>query len=475
MARRKTQVKGTAVFDFGCMAHSWQGRKNEVFSFVSRFRKSSFVKNFFTVMFGTAIAQVIGFALAPIISRLFSPSEFGVFGSFVSVSTVIAAGVTLEYTQAIMLPGEKTDAINLFAISCLSTCVISLCCLTACLVAPGWLQSLVKLPNAWFLALLVVATVVNGINQSCQAWCVRVKAFRHTSSSQVIRSMSASGTQIGLGSLKWGSSALICGGILADLLASVNLAQVALCDLKALRGEIRWSRMKRLASDYRDFPAYATSQNVINAISRNMPVLLLAHFYGIAIAGAYAFGVRILQVPMEFVSRALRQVLFQKASETHQSGGSLMPIYIKITLGLFALSVAPALVMVIWAPQIFAWTFGAQWYTAGVFAQGLVLWLTFAFCNLPSLLFARIIRIQRTFLCFDLVLLAVRALTLILGGLYFSASHTIMLFSAVGAAMNVILILIVGYALAQKEGTLRGKGVRQEMWFGIGSKRGNCF
>ena len=49
---------------------------------LARLKKSSFVKNVLVVMSGTAAAQIIGFALTPIISRLFSPSDFGVFGSF---------------------------------------------------------------------------------------------------------------------------------------------------------------------------------------------------------------------------------------------------------------------------------------------------------------------------------------------------------------------------------------------------------
>ena len=47
-------------------------------------------------MSGTAAAQAIGFALTPVISRLYSPSDFGIFGSFDAVLTVVAAGVTLD-------------------------------------------------------------------------------------------------------------------------------------------------------------------------------------------------------------------------------------------------------------------------------------------------------------------------------------------------------------------------------------------
>jgi len=419
---------------------------------IVKLRKSSFVKNVLVVMSGTAAAQVLGFALTPIISRLFSPSDFGVFGSFNAVATVIAAGATLQYTQAIMLPKEKKDAINLFCVSCICMFAVVFLLFIFCLLAPTFVNGLMKTEGVWSLSMLVAATAVAGINQSCQAWCVRVKAFKHTAASQVIRSLSQNGTQIGFGYLKVGAVGLIVSSILGNMLASLNLVRVLLPDLLTFGRYIRWNRMKQLAKEYRDFPMYSASQNVINALSSGLPVLLLTHFYGIAIAGAYAFGVRILWAPMSLLIGALRQVLFQKASETQHQGGSLTHLYIKITLGLFALAFFPSVILFIWAPEIFAWIFGSQWYTAGELAKFLILWMMFVFCNLPAVLFARIIRIQRTVFFYDLFLLAARVMALVLGGLYLSALHTVMLFAFVGAAMNLFLILLVGYAVMKKEG-----------------------
>lgn len=419
---------------------------------LAKLKKSAFVKNMLVVMSGTAAAQIIGFAMSPIISRLFSPSDFGIFGSFNSVSTIIAAGATLQYSQAIMLPKVREDAINLFFVSCLSTLGVGFLCLVVCLVVPTSINGLMKTDGIWALVLLIVATFVTGFNTSCQAWCVRVKAFKQTSASQVIRSLSSSGSQIGFGFLKGGAAGLIVSSVLADISASLNLVRVVLSDIKTFWRDIQWGRMKELAKEYRDFPMYSASQNVINALSNGLPVLLLTHYYGIAVAGAYAFGMRILNVPMGFVLGSLRQVLFQKASEAHHQGDRLAPLYMKITLGLFTVILIPSLALFIWAPQLFKLVFGSQWYTAGEFAQWLILWLMFYFCNLPAVLFARVIRIQRTIFFYDLVLLAVRVLVLVLGGLYLNASQSIMLFSLVGAAMNTILIFLVGHAVMKKEG-----------------------
>lgn len=398
-------------------------------------------------MSGTALAQIIGFGLMPIISRLFTPADFGVFGSFNAVVGVIAAGVTLDYSQAIMLPKEKSDALHLLFIALISTVIITLLCALACLIAPASIMELIKAPNTWILALLVFAIAITGINISLQSWCVRVKAFKHTSASQVIRSLSSNGMQVGFGFLKTGPVGLIISGILADLFASIILFRIFLFDLKQSVQQIKLSRIKELAREYRDFPMYSASQNVINALSSGLPVLLLTYYFGIVVAGAYAFGLRLLATPMGLVTRALRQVLFQKASETQHQGGSLISLYVKVTISLFALGILPTIILIIWSPEIFSFIFGVQWHTAGIYARWLILWMLFVFCNIPAVLFARLIRIQKTVFFYDMVLLAARASILVIGGIYFTALQSIALFSLVGAIMNFLLIILVGFSV----------------------------
>jgi len=420
----------------------------------AKVKASVFFKNILVVMAGTGIAQIISIGLAPVISRLFTPSDFGIAGSFEAIAGIIAAGVTMEYSQAIMLPKEKKDALGLLAISFFCTAVMSLLTLLFCLIAPATVNGLLKTGGFWALALLVLATFISGLNFSCQAWAVRVKAFKRTSASQIIRSLFGKGTSVGFGLLKLGSPGLIIGNILGNVAASFNIVRVLLPDLPALRGQARRKTMMRLAKEYRDFPMYAASQNIINAVSGGLPVLLLTRFYGLPIAGAYAFAMTVLTFPMGFILSSLRQVLFQKASESHHEGRSLAALYVKVTAILFAMALIPTAIMLIWGPQLFAWIFGPQWITAGELSRSLMIWMAVVFCNLPAVLFGRIIRIQRFVFFYDLGLLAARTTALVLGGLFLTAYQTVMAYALVGAVMNAFLILAVGRAIMKKEGPI---------------------
>jgi O-antigen/teichoic acid export membrane protein len=433
-------------------------------AFFCRLKSSAFFKNFLVIMSGTAIAQLIGFALTPVISRFFDPADFGVFGSFTSVLCVVGAGVTLQYSQALMLPKDDSEAANVFAVSMISVLFFTLCAILAVCLFPKTFLSLFKAPACtWLLWLFPVGVLLNGINQTLQAWCVRRKAFTLTSISPVVRAVSGNTVQILLGVLKTGGAGRTAGAVMADGVASINLANLVFRkDWSFIRPSLDLGKIKQAARKYCDFPMYAATQNTMNALSQGLPVLLLGYYFGAAVAGAYAFGIRLLQVPMNFVLNALRQVLFQKATEIYNHGGKLYPLYIKITGGLFAAAFFPALVLFIWSPELFAWVFGQKWYVAGEYASWLVIWLAVLFCNLPSNLFARIIRQQRNLFLFELLALVLRSSVLAVGGYYWVAKTTVIVFSILGCLLNIVFILWIGGVLRYKEQCLHRKELVDE-------------
>ena len=79
--------------------------------------KSEFSRNVLTLMTGTTIAQAIPIAISPILTRIYTPEDFGVFALFIGVVGVISVIATLTYEQAIILPKYDKYAINIFMLS----------------------------------------------------------------------------------------------------------------------------------------------------------------------------------------------------------------------------------------------------------------------------------------------------------------------------------------------------------------------
>ena len=78
-------------------------------SLVSQIKNSGFAKNFSIVFSGAIIAQLIGFALAPVLSRIYDPTLYGIFGVFASIGGLTGSIASLRYDQAIMLTEDERN------------------------------------------------------------------------------------------------------------------------------------------------------------------------------------------------------------------------------------------------------------------------------------------------------------------------------------------------------------------------------
>ena len=82
--------------------------------------KGEFSRNVLTLMTGTSIAQAIPIAISPILTRIYTPEDFGVFALYMAIATVVSVIATGRYETAIMLPKKDSEAINLFIVSIFS-------------------------------------------------------------------------------------------------------------------------------------------------------------------------------------------------------------------------------------------------------------------------------------------------------------------------------------------------------------------
>ena len=64
---------------------------------------SEFKKNIVKLTTGLSIAQLIPIFITPILTQFFSPEQFGVYGLFVSIYTILGVISSGKYDMAIML------------------------------------------------------------------------------------------------------------------------------------------------------------------------------------------------------------------------------------------------------------------------------------------------------------------------------------------------------------------------------------
>ena len=87
--------------------------------------KSDFVRHVVTLMTGTAVAQAIPIAMSPILTRIYTPEDFGLFALYMSTSALLAEVATGRYELAIMLPKKDEDARDIFVLSVMIATILS--------------------------------------------------------------------------------------------------------------------------------------------------------------------------------------------------------------------------------------------------------------------------------------------------------------------------------------------------------------
>ncbi len=416
----------------------------------------SFRSDVLALMSGTAIAQAVTVAVSPLLTRLFAPQAFGALGVYLSLLAITGAAATLRFDQALMLPQQDDEAARLFWNALLSVAAFSGIAFLVILLFRGALSQALKMgEGSGALGLLPLALLFFGSFLTLNSWSARRKQFGRSSLAQMLRSLATAALQLLAGIFHAGATGLIGAAAAGEGLAALVLGRwVKRGDGALLRRALDWEPLRLAAKKYRDFPLFSSPQNLLNAVSQNVPLLLLAKFFGPVVAGFYVLGVRCIQVPMNFLLTSLRQVFFQKASATCNSGGDVYGLFRKATLSLLALVTLPAAVVVAFGPEVFAFILGKQWAASGEYARWLVLWLALMFANVPAVLFAQIYRKQRAVLLQDVLLLVARVLALVIGGRRGSPLLAIALYSLVGVAFNLFIIFWAGSFLRKSRGVL---------------------
>jgi lipopolysaccharide exporter len=435
-------------------------RSTEVLAFPARYVKAAglamhstgawwvpggFMRHLTILASGTFAAQLLSLAAAPILSRLFTPASFGIFGVFVSISAILGVVANLRYQVAVLLPESDDDAANLLALSVMSTALLVGLTILALTIMGASLASLLGAPALgpflWWLPASVGAT---GLYQALNYWSTRRKHFGRLSISRIGQSGAMNSTQLVGGFFGGGAAVLIGGQVIGQIVAASALAfQVWRDEWAKMRPVFAWSRMRRLATEFRQFPLYSAPQGLLNAVSQNIPLLLLAVFFNPAAVGLYLLAHKLLQVPIGLVGASVRQVFFQRASESYNEGRNVRHLQARFTAALAACAVVPTALVVIWGPDIFSFVLGNEWRESGEYARWLILWLFMGFVNPPSVVLAEVYRRQKHLLVYDALLLAARAAALLAGGLAGSIIMAIASYSLVGVAFNAGLIVWV--------------------------------
>lgn len=403
---------------------------------------SQLMKHLAILTSGAALAQVVGVLAAPVLSRLYSPEEFGHFGTLMAIAGVVTVVGSLKYEMALVVEQDERKVVALQFLCfyvLLAVTMLSALGLTATLYF-GALSGYPALSQ--FLPYGLVVVFSTGLFGVFSYRLNRERAYKLLALANVVQRGGTVASQIVLGFCGATTLGLIFGNIAGFSLA---LGVVFFGFRKEFKLGFRspCSRVEILAvaaKHYR-FPAFSAPQNFLNALSQNLPVFILGYFFDAQVVGSYWFAMRILQLPAGLIGQSVRQVFFKESSAISADSAAVRRLFRKLTLGLAALIVLPVLLVFLFGPTMFDFVFGSSWLQAGEFSRWMFLWVGVGFCTPPATCIFSVYGFQKQFMMYDLFLLVARGGALLCGGIFgLGPVNTIILYSAVGIIFNLSMI-----------------------------------
>lgn len=334
---------------------------------------------------GSGAAKLVGLASIPIITRLFTPEDFGVMAIFSALIVVMMPFLTLRYVLTLPLPRHDGTAVNLVALS-LGIILIFGAVLTLVLflfserlLAPLSMEVLV--PWWW---LITVGLLGAGGYELLTFWATRKRDYRIIAKTKVTQSLAGNGVKIGLGVLMMGPIGLLIGQVVSISGGVGTMLRAFLPEIRANLRHVRYRRMAFLASHYCSFPLYRLPSQFLLVFATQMPFFFIAANFGASEAGQFGLAMTVIGLPVALVAQSAGKAFLGEAAKVGvKDKAKLRRITVDVIKKTGLMSIIPTMVLFWFGEPLFVLVFGESWMPAGLFASYLSIYLFFHFISNP--------------------------------------------------------------------------------------------
>lgn len=370
-----------------------------------------FFKSVGVLVGGTAGAQLTMLLAAPILTRLYTPADFGILAIYTSLLAIFSIVANLRYEVAIPLPHYKVVAVNLAAVASLIAMIVSL--FSLCVIYL-FIQLLSDKLNAshitiflWFLPLAILLT---GLQQVLSNFSVREKQFKMLSSSRVFLGLVT--VSIQLAAFSFEVLGLLLGQIIGLLVSTLFLA-VAVLRMEMIKA-VSPFRMLSVVRRYSRFPKFSVWDGLSNTAGTNLPTVLIVSSFGASAGGIYSMTLRVLVFPVTLIGAAVGQVFLSDAPQAHREN-RLSQLVLRLTEIMLGLSLPFMFLAFLFGPEVFALIFGNAWRESGEFAKWLSPWIILTFVYSPLSSVFSVLKLEKTVMKLQFIFLILRLGVIFIG------------------------------------------------------------
>lgn len=322
---------------------------------------------------GTVVAQAAALAAAPVIARIYTPADVGLFSIAAALVTTISTVAALRFELAIPLPEHEREAHALVGVGLIAVAITTLAGVVVAAVFRHQVAGMLGQPHlsGWLLLVPLMAGLV-GVFSVLNQHAIREKRFAAVGRRNMLQGVVTVAAQIGAGLIGFKSGGMIAGygvGQCAGVYSLVIGARLRSDEARLGRAA---RSMRAAAARYRRFPMLLTPSGLLNTLGLQLPILLIAWRYGGEVAGWLGLTQRVLALPMSLVGSAMAQVYLAVSSGIARGEpGDGRALFMTATLRLSVVACISGVVLLAFGPDLFSLVFGSEWTPSGEYARAL--------------------------------------------------------------------------------------------------------
>lgn len=315
---------------------------------------------------GSAIGQALVMLSMPLVTRLYSQADMGVFGVFMSFIAFASVGVALRYDLAIVAARDKFEA-DVLLIASIALAVP--CVVIASVVLYGMIRFDIlgygALPG-WSAMAMFVALLATGVFSSLRFWYVGRRKFGEISQALVSQGAGRAIIPVILGWLSSGWTSLLGSEILGRMLGVARLARGAWPEARRTFAALDARHCAQVLRRYWKYPVVFLPSSMIDALATSLPLPIISSLFGVSAAGQYFLVARLASAPTALISSGVADVFHAKIAEAARTDKSLVHSIMKSAMKkLTVVSLGIYLPIALISPFLFALVFGESWQQAG--------------------------------------------------------------------------------------------------------------
>jgi O-antigen/teichoic acid export membrane protein len=313
----------------------------------------------------TAAGQLTFLLALPLLSRLYTPSDFGLFTVYLSMVNIGGAIVGLKFESAIYATRTRHEASLAFGLTVLTMAAISVTTFLATQLIARRLAGPLSESLQSIGLILPAGVLLAGLWSASSVWAIKAGAIGTLAMARFVQPASMTAAQLVVGLVHPSGFALIVGHLASHVCYSTFVFSRTLtaADLQVFE-PAHWPVLSRLAQVHRRFPLLVLPAQVSALMVANLPPVLLSLIYGAEIAGHCGLAYRITAAPLAIVALPLGAVFTSVA--TRSSNLDEVRALARKVFMVSVLAVAtPMLLVGLAAPYLAGTALGAHWALTG--------------------------------------------------------------------------------------------------------------